>query len=280
MPQDLSKIYVRAQSARGANMIPLDTVVTTEYQGGPDPVNHFNGYNTALVLGAAAPGYSSGQALEALDRVATEILLPQGYAIDWSNISYQERRVGGQSGQVFAVGLLMVFLVLAAQFESWVVPFAVILAVPFAIFGALTAVWLRGFENDIYFQIGMVTLIGLSAKNAILIVEFANTRYEAGRPLIESAVEAARLRFRPIIMTSMAFIFGMVPLVIATGAGASSRQSIGTGVMGGMLAATFLAIFFVPLFYVLIRRLTKRGAEPVVALNQPIVPRLSLEDEP
>lgn len=166
--------------------------------------------------------------------------------------------MGGQSGVVFAVGLLMVFLVLAAQFESWVVPFAVILAVPFAIFGALTAVFLRGFENDIYFQIGLVTLIGLSAKNAILIVEFANTRYEAGRPLIEAAMEAAKLRFRPIIMTSMAFIFGMVPLVLARGAGASSRQSIGTGVMGGMLAATFLAIFFVPLFYVVTRRLTQR----------------------
>jgi len=279
-PQDLSKIFVRAQHARGANMIPLDTVVTTEYQSGPDPVNHFNGYNTALVLGAAAPGFSSGQALEALDRVAKEVLVPQGYALDWSNISFQERRVGGQSGQVFAIGLLMVFLVLAAQFESWVVPFAVILAVPFAIFGALTAVWLRGFENDIYFQIGMVTLIGLSAKNAILIVEFANTRYEAGRPLIEAAVEAARLRFRPIIMTSMAFIFGMFPLVIATGAGAASRQSIGTGVLGGMLAATFLAIFFVPLFFVLLRKLTRRGTQPVGALGHPMVPRLSLEDKP
>ncbi|MEK6633353.1 MAG: efflux RND transporter permease subunit, partial [Nitrospirota bacterium] len=254
------------------------TVVTTEYQSGPDPVNHFNGYNTALVLGAAAPGFSSGQALEALDRVGKEILVPQGYSIDYSNISFQERRVGGQSGVVFAVGLLMVFLVLAAQFESWVVPFAVILAVPFAIFGALTAVFLRGFENDIYFQIGLVTLIGLSAKNAILIVEFANTRYEAGRPLIEAAMEAAKLRFRPIIMTSMAFIFGMVPLVVARGAGASSRQSIGTGVMGGMLAATFLAIFFVPLFYVVTRRLTQRRASGEAIIEEP--PRLpSSEDE-
>jgi HAE1 family hydrophobic/amphiphilic exporter-1/multidrug efflux pump len=188
--------------------------------------------------------------------------------------------VGGQSGYVFGIALLMVFLVLAAQFESWVVPFAVILAVPFAIFGALTAVWVRGFENDIYFQIGLVTLIGLSAKNAILIVEFANTRYEAGRPLLEAALEAARLRFRPIIMTSMAFIFGMIPLVVATGAGASSRQSIGTGVMGGMLAATFLAIFFVPLFYVLIRKLTQGRPLPVAVHSQPAVPRLSLEDEP
>jgi HAE1 family hydrophobic/amphiphilic exporter-1/multidrug efflux pump len=174
----------------------------------------------------------------------------------------------------------MVFLVLAAQFESWVVPFAVILAVPFAIFGALSAVWLRGFENDIYFQIGLVTLIGLAAKNAILIVEFANTRYEAGRPLIEAALEAARLRFRPIIMTSMAFIFGMVPLVWATGAGSASRQSIGTGVMGGMLAATFLAIFFVPLFYVLIRKLSQRRPLPNAMPSPPPGPHLSLEDEP
>lgn len=271
-PQDISKIYVRTPSALGSNMIPLDTVVTTEYQSGPDPVNHFNGYNTALVLGSAAPGYSSGQALEALDRAAKDVLLPQGYDIDWSNISFQERRVGGQSSQVFIIGLLMVFLVLAAQFESWVVPFAVILAVPFAIFGALSAVWIRGFSNDIYFQIGMVTLIGLAAKNAILIVEFANTRYEAGRPLIEAAVEAARLRFRPIIMTSMAFIFGMFPLVVATGAGAASRQSIGTGVLGGMLAATFLAIFFVPLFYVLMRRLTGPRAPSSPGSDQPDVP--------
>jgi HAE1 family hydrophobic/amphiphilic exporter-1/multidrug efflux pump len=279
-PQDLSRIYVRAQSGQGTNMIPVDTVVTAEFQSGPDPVNHFNGYNTALVLGAAAPGYSSGQALEALDRVGKEVLVPQGYAIDYSNISFQERRVGGQSGYVFGIGLLMVFLVLAAQFESWVVPFAVILAVPFAIFGALSAVWLRGFENDIYFQIGLVTLIGLSAKNAILIVEFANTRYEAGRSLIEATLEAARLRFRPIIMTSMAFIFGMVPLVWATGAGSSSRQSIGTGVMGGMLAATFLAIFFVPLFYVLIRKLSQRKPLPVSEPSSSAIPGLSLEEEP
>jgi len=210
------------------------------------------------VLGAVAPGYSSGQALEALDRVAKEVLAPQGYGIDWSGLSFQERRVGGQSNLVFIVGLLMVFLVLAAQFESWIVPFAVIMAVPFGIFGALSAVWVRGFENDIYFQIGLVTLIGLTAKNAILIVEFANTRYEEGRPLIDAAIESARLRFRPIIMTSMAFILGMVPLVVASGAGAASRQSIGTGVMGGMLAATFLAIFFVPLFYVLLRKMVRR----------------------
>jgi HAE1 family hydrophobic/amphiphilic exporter-1/multidrug efflux pump len=166
-PEDISKIYVRAQSPQGSRMIPLDTVVTTEYNSGPDPVTHFNGFNTALVLGAAAPGYSSGQALEALERVAQEVLAPQGYGLDWSGISYQEQKAGSESVFAFAFGLLMVFLVLAAQYESWSVPFAVILAVPFGVFGAMTAVWASGQANDIYFQIGLVTLIGLSAKNAI-----------------------------------------------------------------------------------------------------------------
>jgi HAE1 family hydrophobic/amphiphilic exporter-1/multidrug efflux pump len=221
-------------------------------------VTHFNGFNTAFVLGAAAPGASSGQALDALARAAQEVLVPQGYGIDWSGTSYQERTAGAQSIFAFAFGLLMVLLVLAAQYESWTVPFAVILGVPFGVFGALSAVWLRGMTNDIYFQIGLITLIGLSAKNGILIVEFANKRYEAGMPAVEAALEAAQLRFRPIIMTSMAFIGGVVPLVFAAGAGASSRQSIGTGVFGGMLAATFLAIFFVPLFFVLVRKLSRR----------------------
>lgn len=245
-------------------MIPLDTVVTAEYTSGPDPVTHFNGFNTALVLGTAAPGFSSGQALEALERVAQEVLVPQGYGIDWSGISYQEQKAGSESVFAFAFGLLMVFLVLAAQYESWSVPFAVILAVPFGVFGAMTAVWVSGQANDIYFQIGLVTLIGLSAKNAILIVEFANHRVEAGMAPWEAALEAARLRFRPIIMTSMAFILGVVPLVFASGAGAASRHSIGTGVFGGMLAATFLAIFFVPLFFVLIQKVSRRliGRKP------------------
>ena len=257
-PGDIARIYVRAQNGPTTSMIPLSTVVTTEFTSGPDPVTHFNGFNTAFVLGMAAPGASSGQALEALERAAREVLVPKGYDLDWSGISYQERNVGGQSVVAFAFGLLMVFLVLAAQYESWKVPFAVILAVPFGVFGALSAVWLRGMTNDIYFQIGLVTLIGLSAKNAILIVEFANKRHEQGMPAVEAAIEGARLRFRPIIMTSMAFIMGVFPLVLATGAGAAGRQSIGTGVFGGMLAATFLAIFFVPLFFVLVRKLDRR----------------------
>ncbi|SDH34735.1 multidrug efflux RND transporter permease subunit [Nitrosomonas sp. Nm132] len=263
-PDDISKIYVRAQDGTTSTMIPLSSVVTTEFNSGSDPVTHFNGFNSALVLGGAAPGYSSGQALDALEQVANEILTPKGYTLDWSGISFQERKAGGQSVLVFSFALLMVFLVLAALYESWSIPFAVILAIPFGIFGALLAIWTRELSNDIYFQIGLVTLIGLAAKNAILIVEFANQRYAEGVSLVDAALEAARLRFRPIIMTSMAFILGVFPLVIASGAGAASRNSIGTGVFGGMLAATFLAIFFVPLFFVLIGKI-KRQAEHSVS---------------
>jgi HAE1 family hydrophobic/amphiphilic exporter-1/multidrug efflux pump len=271
-PADINKIYVRAlNNGQGPTMIPLDTVVSTTYGSGPDPVTHFNGFNTALILGSAAPGYSSGEALDALQRAAQEVLVPQGFDIDWSGISYQERKAGNQSVAAFGFGLLMVCLVLAAQYESWTVPFAVILAVPFGVFGALAAVWLSGMTNDIYFQIGLVTLIGLAAKNAILIVEFANQRYEQGLSLRDAAMEAATLRFRPIIMTSMAFILGVVPLVIATGAGAASRHSIGTGVFGGMLAATFLAVFFVPLFFVLVRTFSHRLSGRAVAASPAVV---------
>jgi len=267
-PDDISKIYVRAQNGTTRTMIPLDSVVTTEFNSGPDPVTHFNGFNTALVLGGAAPGYSSGQALEALEQVADEILTPKGYGIDWSGISFQEHKSGGQSILVFAFALLMVFLVLAALYESWSIPFAVILAIPFGILGALLAIWTRGLTNDIYFQIGLVTLIGLAAKNAILIVEFAHQRYAVGESLQDAALDAARLRFRPIVMTSLAFILGVFPLVVASGAGAASRNSIGTGVFGGMLAATFLAIFFVPLFFAVIGKIARRGKPSAPEIQQ------------
>ncbi len=258
-PEDIKNLYVRAQNGQNTSMIPLSTVVTTEYTSGPDPVTHFNGLNSALLMGGAAPGYSSGQALDALERVAQEVLTPRGYRLDWTGFSYQERKAGGQSLLAFGFGLLMVFLVLAAQYESWSIPFVVNLAVPFGIFGALSAVWVRGLTNDIYFQIGLVTLIGLSAKNAILIVEFANQRYKEGMPAVQAAIEGSRLRFRPIIMTSLAFILGILPLVIASGAGAASRHSIGTGVFGGMIAETFIAIFFTPLFFVVLQKLTRRN---------------------
>ncbi|MDF0678921.1 MAG: efflux RND transporter permease subunit [Nitrosomonas sp.] len=262
-PDNISNIYVRAQSGTTSTMIPLDSVVTTEFNSGPDPVTHFNGFNSALVLGSAAPGYSSGQALDALQEVANEVLAPKGYTIDWSGITYQEKMAAsGQKIWILSFALLMVFLVLAALYESWSVPFAVILAVPFGILGALLAIWARGLTDDIYFQVGLITLIGLSAKNAILIVEFASDLYAKGASLTEAALEAARVRFRPIIMTSMAFIMGVFPLAISSGAGAASRIAIGTTVLGGMLAATFLAIFFVPLFFVLIGRITRRDKHP------------------
>lgn len=263
-PENISNIYVRAQSGTSSTMVPLDSVVTTEFNSGPDPVTHFNGFNSALVLGSAAPGYSSSQALSALQEVADEILAPKGYTLDWSGITYQEKKAdSGQKIWILSFALLMVFLVLAALYESWSIPFAVILAVPFGIFGALLAIWTRGLTDDIYFQVGLITLIGLSAKNAILIVEFANDLYSKGASLTEAALEAARVRFRPIIMTSMAFIMGVFPLAISSGAGAASRTAIGTTVLGGMLAATFLAIFFVPLFFVLIGKITHRGKRPV-----------------
>jgi HAE1 family hydrophobic/amphiphilic exporter-1/multidrug efflux pump len=272
-PDAIANIYVRAQNGQNSSMIPLNTIVTTEYVSGPDPVTHFNGLNTALLLGGAAPGYSSGQALDALEKLSKEQLVPKGYSLDWSGISYQERQVGGQSILAFGFGLLMVFLVLAAQYESWSIPFVVNLAVPFGIFGALSAVWIRGLTNDIFFQIGLVTLIGLSAKNAILIVEFANQRYKEGMPAAQAAIEGSRLRFRPILMTSMAFILGILPLVIASGAGAASRHSIGTGVFGGMVAETFLAIFFTPLFFVVVQKLRRRPAhQPAVELDPDSIP--------
>ncbi|SFI77119.1 multidrug efflux RND transporter permease subunit [Nitrosomonas sp. Nm34] len=279
-PDDISKIYVRAHNDDKQSMIPLNSVVTTEFSSGPDPVTHFNGFNSALVLGSAAPGYSSGQALDALEQVAQEILEPKGYALDWSGISFQERKVGGQAVLVFLFALLMVFLVLAALYESWSIPFAVILAIPFGVLGALLAIWTRDLSNDIYFQIGLITLIGLAAKNAILIVEFANQRYAAGEPLVEAALEAARLRFRPIIMTSLAFILGVFPLVIAAGAGAASRHSIGTGVFGGMLAATFLAIFFVPLFFVVISKMAHRAKHSPPATSQAETDQVETRDTP
>ncbi len=278
-PDDISKVYVRAQNGVTPSMVPLNTVVDLELASGPDPVTHFNGFNTALVMGTAAPGFSSGQALSALERVAQEVLIPEGFSIDWSGISFQERKVGGQTTMILLLGLLMVFLVLAAQYESWSIPFAVLFAVPFGVLGAVTAVWVRGLENDIYFQIGLLTLIGLSAKNAILIIEFANQRYHDGLSAVEAAIEAARLRFRPIIMTSMAFILGVIPLVIASGAGAASRNSIGTGVFGGMLAATFLAIFFVPLFFVVIKKFQNDTRDVREDQPSPAEPALHEQEE-
>jgi hydrophobe/amphiphile efflux-1 (HAE1) family protein len=244
-PEDIRNVFVRAKSGE---LVPLTALASIREVTGPELVERFNVFPSAKILGGAAPGYSSGDAIKTMEEVAQEVL-PAGYAPAWTGTAYQEKVSGGASNGVYLLGVLMVFLILAAQFERWTLPVAVILAVPFAAFGALTAVFLRGLENDIYFQIGMLTLVGLAAKNAILIVEFAMMKQHEGMPLMDAAIEGAKLRFRPIIMTSLTLIFGVLPLAISSGAGAASRHSLGTSVIGGMLAATFIATFFVPLFF-------------------------------
>jgi HAE1 family hydrophobic/amphiphilic exporter-1/multidrug efflux pump len=253
-PEDVGSVYVR--SDRGV-MVPLSALASVQYTAGPDTLDRFNNLPAVKIFGSAAPGYSSGQAIARMEKIAAETLPPE-FTYDWSGASFQEKRSGGTAGIALGLAVLMVFLILAAQYDRWSLPLSVLLALPFGTFGALAAVWLRGFTNDVYFQIGLVTLLGLAAKNAILIVEYAVLKKHEGYTTVAAAVEAARLRFRPILMTSLAFILGVLPLAISTGAGAGARHSAGTGVMGGMLAATFLAIFFIPWFYRLIvdRRLS------------------------
>lgn len=245
-PDNLRDVFVRSNNG---DLIPISSLVTFERIIGADVLERFNLFPAAKLMGDAAQGYSSGDALKAIEEVANQVL-PQGYSIAFSGSSYQEKNAGGTGAIAFIFGLIFVFLILAAQYERWLMPLAVLTAVPFAVFGAILATWLRGLNNDIYFQIGLVMLIALSAKNAILIIEFAmEAREKHGKNIYDSAVEAARLRFRPIVMTSLAFTIGVLPLVISSGAGAASRHAIGTGVLGGMLAATFIATFFIPLFY-------------------------------
>ena len=247
-PSDIGALFVRS---RNGQMIPIRSVADVQFSSGPDSVKHFNALPAIQILGEPKPGYSSGQAIAAMERVAAKVL-PSDMGYDWGGSAFQQKRSSSAGGVALAAGFLMIFLILAAQYEKWALPFSVLLALPFGIFGALLAVYLRQFDNDVYFQIGLVTLLGLSAKNAILIVEFASVRVQEGLTPVAAALEAARLRFRPILMTSLAFILGVVPLAFSSGAGAAARQSIGTGVLGGMLAATFLAVFLVPLFFKLV----------------------------
>jgi len=250
-PADLGNIYVRSTTTQA--MIPLKALITVENIIGPEQLERYDGFIAAKVFGSAKPGYSSGEAIQAVEKVAKQEL-PKGYDIEWTGQAFQEKRTGSASVFAFGFAIIMVYLILSALYERWGVPFAVLLAVPFALAGALAFVYLRGMENNIYFQIGLVVLIGLAAKNAILIAEFAMQGMEHGRHAAEAAHEAARLRFRPIIMTSLAFVFGVLPLVLATGAGAAARQSMGTGVFGGMIVATFIAPIFVPMFFSLLAR--------------------------
>ncbi len=254
-PEDIGRFYVKN---RDGEMVPLSAMVRTRYVTGPDLVTRFNNYPAIAINGAPAPGVSSGAALAAIREVAEEAM-PSGYGYEWAGEAREEVSSGATSAIAFLFGLLFVFMILAAQYESWSLPVGVMMAVPFAILGALAAIALRGIPNDLYFQIGLLTLIGLAAKNAILIVEFAvELNRKEGKSFFDAAVEAARLRLRPIVMTSFAFVLGTVPLAIATGASANSRHSIGTGVIGGTLAATVIAIFFIPMFYWMLETLSAR----------------------
>lgn len=254
-PEDLNNIFVRS---KGGEMLPLSSFVTLKQTTSADLVERFNLFSAAKVAGQNALGYSSGDALRAIEEVANEVL-PEGYAISWIGTAYQEKQISSAGSLAFIFGIIFLYLILAAQYERWLMPISVVLAVPFGIFGAVVANSMRGLENDIYFQIGILVLAGLSAKNAILIVEFAMQKREQGMELVDAVLEAAKIRLRPIIMTSLAFTLGVIPLAISSGAGAASRHSIGTGVVGGMLAATFLAIVFIPLFYILVSKFGKKS---------------------
>ncbi len=263
--EDIKQYYVRNNDG---DMVPLSSLVTTRRISGPEYTNRFNLYRAAQVLGSAAPGYSSGQAMAALEEVAKEVLPPEiGY--DWADLSYQEKKASGNAFTSFALSLVFVFLILAALYESWSLPFSVLLSVPIAIFGAFAGLMLRGYDLDVYAQIGLVVLVGLAAKNAILIVEFAKAEFEKGRDLAEAALEGARLRLRPILMTSFAFILGCAPLWVATGSGAAGRRILGTVVIVGMLAATLIAIFLIPVTFYVVEKLTgaakKRAMEEEMA---------------
>ena len=249
-PQDLLTAYVSGDKGQ---QVPLSALVTLQYEPAPTLVSHFNGFPAAQFTGDAAPGYSSGQAAQAMEEVAKQVL-PQGYSYGWSGLYYSQLEAGSSSAIVFMFGILLVFLILAAQYESWSLPAAVMTTVPFGVLGALVATYGRGLDNDVYFQIGLLLMVGLAAKNGILIVEFAVEKLKEGRTVTEAAVEAGELRLRPIIMTSLAFIFGTIPMAIATGAGANARHSIGTGIIGGMIGASTLALLFVPIFFYLFQK--------------------------
>jgi len=275
-PDDIGRFYVKN---RTGDMVPLSALVKTRYVTGPDLVTRFNNYPSIAINGAPAPGKSSGDALNAIREVVEEVL-PPSYGYDWAGEAREEVSSGSTSALAFVFGLIFVFLILAALYESWTLPFSVLLSTPVAVFGAFAVLWLRRWlvslfyppymvqiESDIYSQIGLVMLIGLAAKNAILIVEFAKDEYEQGKALVDAALAGARLRLRPILMTSLAFIFGCIPLWTASGAGSVARQIMGTTVIGGMLAASAIGIFFVPAVFYLVERLsrskTQEASSPV-----------------
>ena len=264
---NLDLFFVRSKD--GA-MVPLTALGTTQYTTGPGTIKRFNMFTTASINAVAAPGYSTGEAMAAMERIAREHL-PENIGLEWSGLSYQEKQAGGQTGFVLALVFLFVFLFLAAQYESWIVPIAVLLSLPVATLGAYLGIWATGLENDIYYQIGLVTLIGLAAKNAILIVEFAKVQVDNGVDVVRAAIHAAQMRFRPILMTSLAFVLGMLPMVLASGPGSASRHSIGTGVFFGMLVAITVGIVLVPFFFVLIYKIKGKMRMERIAQKKEVV---------
>jgi multidrug efflux pump len=257
-PEEVLRLPVK--NTRG-EMVPLAEIATTRWVVGLPKLDRYNGNPSFKISGGPAPGHSTGEAMAAMEQIAAQ--MPSGIGFDWSGTSYEERLSGSQAPFLFAVSLLVVFLALAALYESWSIPFSVILVVPLGVLGAVLSVTLRDMTNDVFFKVGLIAIIGLSSKNAILIIEFARTLHERGMDLVEATLEACRLRFRPILMTSFAFILGVLPLALSTGAGAQSRRAIGTGVVGGMITATALAVFLVPVFFVVVRRIFpgKRNVE-------------------
>jgi len=256
-PEDINKIYVRNQ---GGEMVPLSAFTTVHWTYGSPQLQKYNGFPSVEIVGAAAPGKSTGDAMAAMEEIATK--LPAGFGFEWTGQSYEERLSGSQAPMLYALSLLVVFLCLAALYESWAIPFSVILIVPLGILGALLAAVFRGLPNDVYFKVGLLTTVGLATKNAILIIEYAKDLQAEGKDIITATLEAVKLRLRPILMTSFAFILGVMPLVLSSGAGSASQNAIGTGVAGGMLAATVLGVFFVPVFYVVVRRVFKSRPAP------------------
>jgi HAE1 family hydrophobic/amphiphilic exporter-1 len=253
LPSDLERLYVR--NTKGG-MVPVSALTTGRWVYDSPRLERYNSFPALNFQGEPAPGRSSGEAMQAMEEIVTK--LPQGIGYDWTGLSYQERMGQAQTGLLFSFSILVIFLVLAALYESWTIPISIMMALPLGLIGGVLATSYRGLPNDVYFQIGLLTVLGLTTKNAILIVQFAKVRIEQGSGLIEATLEAAKLRLRPIVMTSLAFGFGVLPLAIASGAGAGAQQAIGTSVLGGMVTATFLAIFFIPLFFVMVVQLFER----------------------
>jgi hydrophobe/amphiphile efflux-1 (HAE1) family protein len=263
--EDLNKLYVR--STAGA-MVPFSAFSAGEWSYGSPNLQRYNSFPSVNIQGEPAAGKSTGDAMLAMEDLAKK--LPAGIGFEWTGLSYQERQAGAQAPALYAVSILVIFLCLAALYESWTIPFSILLVLPVGVFGAVLATWGRGLSSDVYFQIGLLTTLGLTAKNAILIVQFAEEQMAQGAGLLEAAMEASRLRLRPILMTSLAFTFGVLPMALTRGAGAAAQNAIGTGVVGGMLTATFIAIFYIPLSFVLVSQLFRKKAQEPAPAHAPV----------